>query len=331
MMRLRRFAPVPTLSIVTFHHVWDPDPDYPFDPGTVDATPPQFRRHIELLAKYCSPIGIDELVQALDGKPLPKNPVMVTFDDGYQSCHEVALPILRAAGVRATFFISTSFITERRLYWWERISLILRAAKVSTTTISYPHTLAINSRDPALHRRLFGLIKTTPSLDVDRFLDELGTALGVEWNREIEAEYAAGLIMSWDQIRGLARAGMDVESHGRRHRVLGTLDDKELIDELAGSRADLEAQLGRPVRAVAYPVGRRIAHQTRIRDAIAAAGYRIGMSNRTGVNSFWPFPLNGLMPVDPFDVRRLATDRDMSEAMFLMQVAVPRLAYIDKE
>jgi peptidoglycan/xylan/chitin deacetylase (PgdA/CDA1 family) len=330
MMRLRRFAPVPTLSIVTFHHIWDPDPDYPFDPGTVDATPPQFRRQIETLARYCTPIGIDELIQALDGAPLPKNPVMITFDDGYQSCHEVALPILRAVGVRATFFVSTAFITERRLYWWERIALILRGAKFPATTISYPAKLAIDHRDAALLKRLYVLVKTTPALDVDRFLDELGAALGVEWNRQIEAEYADGLIMTWDQVRALARAGMDVESHGRRHRVLATLDDAQLVDELAGSRLDLEAQLGRPVRAIAYPVGRRVAHQSRIRDALAAAGYRIGLSNRTGVNAFWPLALRGVMPIDPFDVRRLATDREMSEAMFFMQVAVPSLGYRDR-
>ena len=41
------------------------------------------------------------LLHKLEGAPLPKNPVMVTFDDGYRSCHDVALPILRAVGMRA--------------------------------------------------------------------------------------------------------------------------------------------------------------------------------------------------------------------------------------
>ncbi|HEY0195626.1 MAG TPA: polysaccharide deacetylase family protein, partial [Kofleriaceae bacterium] len=163
---------------------------------------------------------------------------------------------------------------------------------------------------------------------VDRFLDELGVALGVEWNRQIEAGYADQLIMSWDQVRALARAGMDIESHGRHHRVLQTLDDEALASELTGARADLEAQLGRPVRAMAYPVGRRIGAEPRIRRALADAGYRIGMSNHSGVNRWWPAALRNLAPIDPFDVRRLATDRTMSDAMFLTQVAVPRLAYL---
>jgi peptidoglycan/xylan/chitin deacetylase (PgdA/CDA1 family) len=116
---------------------------------------------------------------------------------------------------------------------------------------------------------------------------------------------------------------MDVESHSRRHRVLQTLDADGLRDELAGSRADLETQLGRPVRAIAYPVGRRVAAEKRIRDAIANAGYKIGLSNASGAMRIW-------RDSDPFDISRLSTDRSMSDAMYFTQVAVPRLAYIGK-
>jgi peptidoglycan/xylan/chitin deacetylase (PgdA/CDA1 family) len=177
---------------------------------------------------------------------------------------------------------------------------------------------------------LTDLIKNTSSLDVEQFLGGLCAALDVEWSRDIEARHAENVVMTWDQVRAVARAGMDVESHTRRHRVLQTLSNDDLRDELAGSRADLEQQLGRPVRAIAYPVGRRIAHHARIREAIAAAGYRIGLSNASGATRIWPRPIRELMPADPFDVKRLSTDRSMSDAMWLAQVAVPRLAYIGR-
>jgi peptidoglycan/xylan/chitin deacetylase (PgdA/CDA1 family) len=330
MMQMRRYLPVPNLSIVTYHHVAEQDDSYPYDPDVADATPAQFRRQMETIAKYCTPIGIDELIRAVEGEPLPKNPVMVTFDDGYRSCHDVTLPILRAVGVRATFFVSTSFVEQRRLYWWERISLAVTHTKLERATITYPQPLVLERDDPKLRKKLTDLVKDTASLDVDRFLTELFEALHVEWNDEIEAEYANALIMTWDQVRALTRAGMDVESHGRRHRVLKTLDDDMLHDELAGSRADLEAALGRPIRAVAYPVGRSIAREPRIRDAIASAGYRIGLTNATGVNRVWPLAMRGMMPIDPFDVRRLSTDRQMSDAMFFAQIAVPQLAYVGR-
>jgi peptidoglycan/xylan/chitin deacetylase (PgdA/CDA1 family) len=329
-MQLRRYVPVPNMSIVTYHHVAEQDPTYPYDPDVADATPAQFRRQMETLAKYCTPIGVDELIRAVEGEPLPQNPVMVTFDDGYRSCHDVTLPILRAVGIRATFFVSTSFIAERRLYWWERIALVMAQTKLTRATITYPEPLELAPQDPKARNKLLQIVKNTATLDIDRFLNELCLALRVEWNEEIEREYANGLIMTWDQVRALARAGMDVESHGRRHRVLGTLDNDMLADELAGSRTDLEAALGRPVRAIAYPVGRSIAREARIRDAIASAGYRIGLTNASGVNRVWPLSMRGVMPIDPFDVRRLSTDRSMSDAMFLTQVALPRLAYVGR-
>jgi peptidoglycan/xylan/chitin deacetylase (PgdA/CDA1 family) len=326
-MELRRHTPVPMLSIITYHHVVDHDPSYPYDPNVADATPAQFRRQMETVARYGTPIGVDDLIRAIAGGPLPRNPVMVTFDDGYRSCYEVALPILRAVGVRATFFVATSFVSERRLYWWERIAILRGQSRKKTAQISYPRAMSLDLDDPEVQDTLNDIIKNTAELDVDRFLEELGAALGVEWTPEIETRHADHLIMTWDQVRALARAGMDIESHGRKHRVLQTLDDAMLADELAGSRRELEAQLGRPVRALAYPVGRRINGERRIRDAISAAGYQIGMSNHSGVNRWLPPPLRGLSPIDPFDVRRLATERGLSDAMFLTQMALPQLGY----
>lgn len=330
-MELRRHAPGPsTVSILTYHHVAEDDPVYPYDPGVADATPAQFRRQMEMLARYGTPIGIDELIRAVDGAPLPKNPVMVTFDDGYRSCHDVALPILRAVGMRATFFVATGYINERKLYWWERIAYCLSQARVPSAIITFPETLEVHARKPGAQRVLTDIVKNTPNLDVKRFVDELCAAFGVEWNDEIEATHTNNLIMSWDHVRALSRAGMDVESHSRWHRVLQTLDDDLLRDELGGSKRDLEAQLGRPCRAIAYPVGRRVAHVPRIITAVQAAGYRIGVTNASGATRMWTGTLAELMPCDPFDISRVSTDRAMSDAMFFTQVAVPRLAYIGR-
>lgn len=330
-MQLRRYAPGPsTVSILTYHHVADEDAAYPYDPGVSDATPKQFRRQMEFLARYGTPIGIDELLRAVEGAPLPKNAVMVTFDDGYRSCHDVALPILRAVGMRATFFVPTGYVSDRKLYWWERIAICLSQARKETATITFPGPMQVSSQDPGSQRILADLIKDTPGLDIKQFLDHLCAAFGVEWSDEIEARHAGNLMMSWDHVRSLSRAGMDVESHSRWHRVLQTLDDGMLTDELAGSKRDLETQLGRPCRAIAYPVGRRIAHVKRIRDAVIAAGYRLGLTNASGATRIWSGQLGELMPCDRFDISRVSTDRTMSDAMYFTQVALPQLAYIGR-
>lgn len=327
-MQLRRLAPLPIVGIVTFHHIHDAEEhgEYPYDPDVADATPPQFRRRLEALARIGTPISMAELLRGLGGAALPPNPLMITFDDGYRSCHDVALPILRELGIPATFFIATSFVARRTLYWWERIALALHAARRWRARLAYPRALEIDTRDPAVRRTLDDLVKNTWGLDVERFLDELCLALDVAWSPAIEAEHADRLIMTWDHVRALARAGMAVESHTRHHRVLETLDDDALRDELVGSRRDLERELGRPVEAIAYPVGRRI-QQPRIWAAVAAAGYRVGFANSGGVNLLWPAALRGALAVDPFDLRRISTGRSTSDAMLLTQLAIPPLGY----
>ena len=131
---------------------------------------------------------------------------------------------------------------ERRLYWWERIAVVLAARRARSATLTYPRPIDVEPRDPRAQSQLTDLIKNTPDLDVERFLDELYAAFGVEWNRSRSRRSTpTNLVMTWDHVRALARAGMDIESHSRRHRVLQTLPEAELRDELEGSRTDLEA------------------------------------------------------------------------------------------
>lgn len=323
-MHLRRLSPIRSVSIVTFHRIDEPRPHDPYDPDTIDATPAQFRRHVETLARIGTPIGMEALLAGIEGAELPPNPVLITFDDGYRSCRDIALPILEELGVPATFFIATGFTDGSKLYWWEQIAAALHAARVRTATLAYPRSLRIDLNASRARHILDDIVKNTRGLDIDRFLRELRSALDVPWNADIEARLAAPLIMGWDDIRALAAAGMDIESHTRSHRVLETLDREALDDELIGSRRDLEAQLGRPVRAIAYPVGRPPPRW--VRSAVAAAGYRVGFTNAGGVNHVWPGGVGIDLVLDRFSLRRVQTERSDSDALFLTQIAAPLLA-----
>jgi peptidoglycan/xylan/chitin deacetylase (PgdA/CDA1 family) len=44
------------------------------------------------------------------GAPLPPNPIVLTFDDGYEDAYRTVLPALRARGMRGVFFVVTSLI-----------------------------------------------------------------------------------------------------------------------------------------------------------------------------------------------------------------------------
>ena len=87
------------------------DDGFAFDPGLVSASPEAFRRQMIHLREHFHPVTCREVVAALDGgPPLPRDAVLVTFDDGYDDNHAFAFPILRETGVPATFFVATGHI-----------------------------------------------------------------------------------------------------------------------------------------------------------------------------------------------------------------------------
>ena len=326
-MRARRLAPPRSVPILTYHHVCDPGRDYRFDPDVADVTPAQFRRQLGLITRHFTVIDLPTLARGLDGAPLPPNPCLLTFDDGYRSNLTEALPALRAVGATAVFFITTGFTTHRRLYWWDRIAYVVHQARGAQLRLTYPTAQTVDLADRARARAtLVKVVKDTRALDLARFLDELAVAAAVPWDAAIERRLADELIMTWDEVRALREAGMTIESHTRDHRVLETMPAAALADDLAGARADLTRELGVDSRAIAYPVGRTIARYPAVVASVAAAGYRLGFTNASG-----KLDVRRPAALDRFNLARVAVDRDLSDAMFLAQLAAPGFAYTRPE
>lgn len=72
------------------------------------------------------------------------------------------------------------------------------------------------------------------------------------------------------QVQELQANGMTIGSHGTRHRPWTKLSPPELIEELAGSRASLEALCGRIVDTAACPFG---AYDRTVLQGLRQAGY----------------------------------------------------------
>jgi peptidoglycan/xylan/chitin deacetylase (PgdA/CDA1 family) len=321
-LRARSRGGTPWLTTLTYHRIHDNPDGQPFDTGVIDATPDEFSRQMAIVRRYFSPIGVRELRGFMRGCALPPNPVIVTFDDGYRECHERALPILLANSVKATFFIATSYVSGRRVFWWDRIAYILHRTERDRIELTYPIPLQLDCRKTSklqTGKTLLKLVKSQYGLDLERFLEELASAAGVEWNDELERSIADQLVMSWKQVRDLRAAGMEIHSHTRTHRILQTIRPDELSSELAGAREDLENQLEERVSGVSYPVGRSISASPALRAAVRDSGYEVGFSNGSGVSS-----LRGKF--DPLDMRRISVERGLPQSYFRALLAIPSFA-----
>ena len=308
------------LTVLTYHRFPDPNGEDAFDDGVVDVTPEAFDRQVSCLKKHFTLVGIDELCAFAAGKTIPPNSVAITFDDGYLDNYVQALPILKRHDAKAIFFLSTAYIAERRMYWWDRVAYIVKHSMLDRVDLEYPFRIQIPLANRKLAvDRILRIVKTHQPLDLERFLEVLAKAARVTWSRQMERAFAERLLLTWDHVRELRKAGMDIQSHTRTHRVLQTLLPVELREELAGSRADLERELGETPRALAYPVGHPVLGTSPIRAALETAGYELGFSNGTGANL-----LNG--QVDRFNICRQNVGLSVSEDYLLAILMMPLLA-----
>jgi SAM-dependent methyltransferase len=90
-----------------------------------------------------------------------------------------------------------------------------------------------------------------------------------------------GEVADWSLLASAVTCGVEIGSHGRRHRPLVDLSDEQLRDELEGSHADLQTQLPGACGLLAYPNG---SYDARVRLAAIDAGYLAAYTTDPGRN-----------------------------------------------
>jgi peptidoglycan/xylan/chitin deacetylase (PgdA/CDA1 family) len=103
-----------------------------------------------------------------------------------------------------------------------------------------------------------------------------------------------------DQLRDLAAAGVEVGAHTRTHADIAAISDEaQLLDEIVGSKRDLEAMVARAVRYFAFPYG--------LRKNLSQEGFRIAFqAGYWGVcSAYGGYNLPG---DDPFHIQRIHAD-----------------------
>jgi peptidoglycan/xylan/chitin deacetylase (PgdA/CDA1 family) len=278
------------LTILTYHRVDDPSARPELMPSLISATPTSFAAQIDMVARGFDPVSLPDVLASLDEPArLPRRAVLVTFDDGYRDFATNAWPVLRARSVPATMFVATGAASDPSTpFWWDRLWAAVQRAP-GPDPIATPHGALPVGGEHA--RRTVATIRDwLKTLDhdeamreVDRIVEELG-ARESGASPDGDPGPTTPAMLGWDELRALARDGVTLAPHTRRHPLLDRVPLEMAIEEIAGSHADLEREVGSvaPIpRVLAYPSG---AHGGKAVTAAREAGMDLAMTTERGGN-----------------------------------------------
>lgn len=236
------------LSVFIFHRVLaEADPLFPDLPDAA-----RFAQMLRWLKAWFNVLRLDEAVRLLTSGRLPERAAAVTFDDGYADNASVALPLLRAAGLPATFFIATGFLDGGRM-WNDTVIEAIRgwpSTSLDATALGLGrHALA---SDPDRRQAIDACIaqmKYRPAGERLAQADTLAHMARIVPSRD--------LMMTSADVRTLREAGMQIGAHTVSHPILRRVSLAEARSEIELSRSRLETLIGERVGLFAYPNGKR--------------------------------------------------------------------------
>ncbi|MGC9003265.1 MAG: polysaccharide deacetylase family protein [bacterium] len=213
-----------------------------------------FQEQIEFLCRNFEIVPLSLIAKLIhERKPLPKNSLTITIDDGYKDNYLLAYPILRKHKVPATIFLTTSYINGRKTPWEAKVSFAI--ANTSRKEIFIEGLGKFNLKGERkrylarklIIKRLKNLSERKKNILLEKLIEECG--VDIPW------DLGKNLMLSWEEIREMSEAGVEFGAHTVNHPELTNITLRQARWEIEESKKEIEEMLGKPVVSFAYPSG----------------------------------------------------------------------------
>jgi len=230
---------------------------------------PRFSAQMDMLARHFNVLPMDEALARRAAGTLPPLAVAITFDDGYRSVHDIALPILMKHGLPATIFIATGCL-ESGCLWNDQVVRLVRACEAPVLDLTgaglgmYPVANLLQKQEVVA--ALIAKLKYLPWSE--------RKAVVAAMTAQTQGVAPDELMLTREHVQALARQGMEIGAHTVTHPILTMVSDAEADQEIRASKQALESMTQKPVRYFAYPNGKwKIDYDDRHVQMVKSAGY----------------------------------------------------------
>jgi peptidoglycan/xylan/chitin deacetylase (PgdA/CDA1 family) len=236
------------LTVLMFHRVLPADhPALPLAEREFTFTLDGFRRTLDFVQRHYRVVSLRQVLAAKEqGKALPPNPVLITFDDGWRDTVAYALPELQARGMSALLFVAWGAVDEHPERWWQDALVSAMARPSSCAALCEQAGWGPEAaRRPDVHRRLSAWMAEQPHAQRQALLER--AAPGV-WSAVAERQ-----MLNDEELGTWLQAGMELGSHGISHAPL--THSGQPADELRQSLQRLRARAKGMPANMSFPHG----------------------------------------------------------------------------
>ena len=266
-----------------------------------------FTAQMEYLARHFQVLHLEDAFGP-DPHPTDRPLACVTFDDGFASAHDLALPVLERFSIPASMFVVTGLIDTADTVWSARLHQAVCATSAPEVTFAglrFP--LGSRAARSDTSTRLQQLIKTLREPVFDAALDDLLAQLD-QRRAEPAATWEPFRMLRSDQIRQMSRRDLvRVGAHSASHQILTRTSPDDACAQIHASLRTIAALVERPSRTFAYPNGGPDDFDENVIEMLRRAGIEHAVTLIPGPNA---------RTTDAYRLRRYAVGSDGSIARF---------------
>lgn len=312
----RMFGGSYSLRCVVFHDVAAMESNFTRGMG-VSIAPSQFKIAVEFLAKYYNPVSLQDVLDHQCGRSLPSRAVLVTFDDGYASLMETAIPACKRFGLPAVLFLNAAYLDNQHLSADNLVCYV--ANTLGLESINAAARAVVGDRVARLETLMEVFRSFFPSISLperEAFLRSLIHLAGID-ERQLASE--TRLYLNAKQVRDLASSGFEIGNHTRSHVHCRCLTAQDSCDEIDRNKAELEALSAKPVRSFSVPYGSSADLSAAVQQHLRRTGHQAIFLSQAVANP---------CRADRFCIDRVGTRARNNDTLFLDLELLPRLRKI---